>query len=355
MAFTNKLNYKAEGHVITDEVVVVSQTDKSFKLLHHNVMGELGVTVWSGMGQTGIKITDFTLSTDSEKSWVKVLTFGETVLDGTYYVTYYSQGDKNDADDFNALANDVEGLKSNLIARYVHTSNTEIQPIALDLTTGIFTTETPLGLPVGAIRNVVPRMNYMFNGCIPREFKPIDAHKIEVIDDYHFYLLAENVKLTSYPHTANTAVDVSTFRFEYGYGMNTTIDLSGLNLQSFRVVVRGQRQRGGWAYHYLNADHSKGNFNTFFSGITDGRDFQSVMFEMDFRYAPTNNMFFHQVTNAMWTIWNESNGTWTHNASSTNLGQYINVWEDLKYNSFRVGYGITNGTVVEIYNTGWDK
>jgi hypothetical protein len=354
MTYINKLNYNANGHHIVDEIIVLEGGNKSYTFAHDNVMQEKGVSVWTDTNSEGTQITDFTIA-NKMKMWEQEITFGSNVTDGVYYVTYYSEGDENDADDINVIGNDVEGLKSNLIARYVHSSNIEIQPIDLDLTTGIFTTDIPLGLPVGAIRNVVPRMNYMFNGCIPREFKSVDAHKIEVIDDYHFYLYAENTKLTSYPHTSNTAVDVSTFRFEHGYGMNTVIDLSGLNLQSFRVVIRGQRQRGGWAYNYINFNHSKGNFNSYFSGITDGRDFQSILFELEYRYAPANNMFFHQVTNAMWTQWSDSNGQWIHSSSTSNIGQYINIFEDISYNSLRLGYGIANGTVVEIYKTSWDK
>lgn len=250
-------------------------------------------------------------------------------------------------------ASPKESNGSKLLSRYVHNSNITIQPISLDLTTGIFTTDIPIGLVPGTIKNVLIGMNYMKNGCVPREFKSIDSHRIEVIDDYSFYLQAGTTRLSSYPNVNNTAVDVSTFRFEYNFSQ-PTININNLNLTSFKAVYRGQRERGGWSYVYLNADHSKGNMNQYFSGITDGRNMMSLFFELDFRYSPTSKLFIHQVTNYIATTFNETNGTWTQSSATSNIGQYINILEDLHYNSLKFSFGVANGTVIEIYETGWD-
>jgi hypothetical protein len=351
MAFVSKLNYKSDGHLINDEIVVLSGGNKIYTIQHHNVMGSPALEVWTGTLKTGTKITDFTASPDIVKPWVVKITFGASVTNGTYYVTYKSQGDENDADDINLLQNEISGIKNKLITSYTHTSNQVIQPISVDLVTGIFTTDTPIGLSAGTKKDCLIAINFTKTNQLPREFKSIDQKQIEVIDNYSFYVLFSNARLT-YPNAANTAVDVSSFRFEIYPSVGVTINLADIVLGKTRAIFHGSRNRAGWTYIYLNINDngvaSQHNFGTF----ADGRDMNSIYFELFFDIR--GNSLLSHIDRYITSTWTETNGTWGQSHATS--GQGISLFNRYKttptITSIQFTFGIANGSVIELYDIG---
>jgi hypothetical protein len=104
-----KLNYNNNGNLVSDEGSDIALPSREWELLHDNVMLNKTIVVRTSTGGTGITITDFTTQVGS-KPWKTKLVFGGTVSAGRYYITYYSQGDQNDADDLNTLAGSVNAL-----------------------------------------------------------------------------------------------------------------------------------------------------------------------------------------------------------------------------------------------------
>jgi hypothetical protein len=104
-----KLNYNNSGNLVSDEGSDIALPSREWELLHDNVMLNKTIVVRTSTGGTGITITDFTTQSGS-KPWKTKLVFGSTVNAGRYYITYYSQGDQNDADDLNTLAGSVNEL-----------------------------------------------------------------------------------------------------------------------------------------------------------------------------------------------------------------------------------------------------
>jgi hypothetical protein len=96
-------------HLVSDEGADIALPSREWELLHDNVMLNKTIVVRTSTGGTGITITDFTTQSGS-KPWKTKLVFGSTVNAGRYYITYYSQGDQNDADDLNTLAGSVNEL-----------------------------------------------------------------------------------------------------------------------------------------------------------------------------------------------------------------------------------------------------
>jgi chitodextrinase len=108
-----KLNYNENGTLVSDEAADIALPTREWELLHDNVMMDKTIVVRTSTGGTGITITDFTTQTGS-KPWKTKLVFGSTVNVGTYFISYYSQGDQNDADDLNTLAGSVGSLINSL-------------------------------------------------------------------------------------------------------------------------------------------------------------------------------------------------------------------------------------------------
>jgi parallel beta-helix repeat protein len=105
-----KLNYNASGSLISDEIITLASGNKVVSLLHHNLMDSPVIEIWTGTVRTGTQITDFTVSPNVMKPWIYDITFGASVTDGTYYATYYSEGDENDAEDINSLRKGLENI-----------------------------------------------------------------------------------------------------------------------------------------------------------------------------------------------------------------------------------------------------
>ena len=171
----------------------------------------------------------------------------------------------------------VEGARDILVHRYVHQGNKVIQPTGLDKETGLFTTTEPIALAPGTKRQVITAFNYQFDGSIPREWRGVDGHYIEVVSSTSFYIRkgSANGEILTYTNIGNNLVDVNSFRFEYDF-QNYQIDLSEYNIKKGRFNFKGTRHRPGWSYIYLNVNHSGGNHQHNFGTFADGRDYLSL-------------------------------------------------------------------------------
>jgi archaellum component FlaC len=108
-----KYNYNPGGTLVSDEAADIALPAREWELLHDNVMLDKTIVVRTSTGGTGITLTDFTTQVGS-KPWKTKLVFGGTVSAGTYFITYHTQGDQNDADDLNTLASSVNNLVTNI-------------------------------------------------------------------------------------------------------------------------------------------------------------------------------------------------------------------------------------------------
>lgn len=359
MPFTERLNRKDDGHLITDEKFTLA-SDRIYKLAHHNLINNAQLEVWTGVGKTGTQITDFTIGQNVDKNWVYELTFGAGVALEVYYVTYQSQGDKNDADDINLIQNSIESLEvqtlnGRLVATYVHSGNPSIYPISLDRTTGIFTTDTPIGLSAGVKKTVFTVIDDYKNGVIPREWKGIYEHAIEVIDDYNFYVLEGNQSSTTrltYPNTNNVTVDPTMFHFEYDYPNAYDIYINDLNLNNIKVVIYGMKSRPGYSYIYIEGTHDSGTFNQYIGGITDGRDYQRIYAEQQVRYNPATSHMFAEILRFVKSEWADGSGTWGMSHQANSMGAWTWTYDNLKFTKVRGNYPIHNGYTVKIYEMG---
>lgn len=109
-SFISKLNFNQDGNHVIDEVANIALPAKEWELQHDNIMTNNGITIWTGANSSGTQITDFTVQVGS-KDWKNKVVFGASVSVGQYYISYYSQGDKNDADDLNGLFNAVQSMQ----------------------------------------------------------------------------------------------------------------------------------------------------------------------------------------------------------------------------------------------------
>lgn len=112
--FTPRLNYKEDGHEINDEKLSITGSDRVYILKHHNII-DGSVYVYTQENKQGIQITDVIIGQHQEKPWQTILTFGSSVANADYYVSYTSLGDENDADDINELQDKID-IHSTIIA-----------------------------------------------------------------------------------------------------------------------------------------------------------------------------------------------------------------------------------------------
>jgi hypothetical protein len=366
MTFVNKLNYNANGNQVVDEVITLSGGNKVISLAHHNLMTvPTSIQIWTGVGKTGTQIVDFTTAMNATKAWVTDVTFGSSVGNGTYYATYYSEGDENDADDINTIQSAITTLQTNannagkLVARYVHSGNKVIQPTALNTTTGVFTTATSLtglGLAVGSYNLAIFNMHTWNTKILPVEINPINTYYVYVASDTTFQLSTSNTSaglVSSYPNASNTAIDCSQFHFETGATGNFTVDLTGLNLSDIRVKTDVQRERGGWAYVYLQGTSDETpSFANYAGGAVDGRSTQSLYMEHHFKYNPESKTIWGTVEHTQSRVWgNVSGGTWTD--SSTNDTVACAQWKpytNFKITGIRFAFIFANNSVIEVYD-----
>lgn len=134
----------------------------------------------------------------------------------------------------------IKGRK--LLTRYVHNSNVVIQPTAMDINTGVFTTAEPHGLSV----NNTLLLN--FNGDTYLKYAPVefftDANSLvvnSVVSSTEFTIKKGSTALLAYTNAGNTEINISKFHFEKPNG---TLTFSNINSKRLEVVARGVAERG---------------------------------------------------------------------------------------------------------------
>lgn len=245
--------------------------------------------------------------------------------------------------------------RGTLVTRYVHSGNQVLQPISVDLATGIFTTAEPIGIVAGAIRSLIICYRDTSNNILPREINPVSEHKIEVIDDTHFALQVSSSRIT-FPSTSNTAVDVSKFWFEIPNSGAIYIDIEAFQLKRMRLLGYGFKNRPGYSYVYPRFRYGSGlTGGMYASGNADGRDTQWLFWEQQWSILPRFSSVLGECLRIVTKTWNNSNGQWTQSHSSNNLGSYMMMYPDIThFYQLHCQFNMSNNYVIEVYDMGGD-
>lgn len=353
MAFIKRLNHNPNGTLVSDEVITLANGAKSHKFSHNNVMENKGVSVWTSKNSTGTKITDFVISNNSNKSWVQEIKFGNAVSNGTYYVTYYSEGDESDADDINQLGKAIEVNKERLAVRYVHKGNKVIKPVSVNLTTGLFTTDEVITLPIGSNVNVLTNYPAEHPSVLFSEWNGTNSYSLRVVSDKTFYITFSGNIITYASSANNLSVNVKLITFEYDF-IKPTIDLSNLNMgDEFRIVLTGVRDRPSWSYTPLSFYTDSGYVSGLVDmGSVDGRDFMYLYAEKIYKYNPDTGIFVSIGGRTAVKQW--SGGTsWQFN-SNLDATRSFDSYRGFKIDRVNVLFNIGNNFVVEIYTINKD-
>ena len=244
-------------------------------------------------------------------------------------------------------------LRDILVHRYVHQGNKVIQPTGLNKETGLFTTTEPIALSPGTKRQVITAFNYQADGSIPREWRGVDPHYIEVVSSTSFYIRAgsANGEILTYTNTNNNLVDVNSFRFEYDF-QNYQIDLSEYNIKKGKFNFKGTRHRPGWSYIYLNVTHEGGNHQHSYGTFADGRDYLSL--DITGLFSIEDNFVSARIKEFTKMEWNNNNGTWV-NYGGSNVGVLNQYFDNPSFGILHFSYAIANGSVIEIYDIVMDN
>lgn len=243
----------------------------------------------------------------------------------------------------------VPGAGDKLVHRYVHQGNKVIQPTGLNKATGLFTTTEPIALSPGTKRQVITAFNYQTDGSIPREWRGVDAHYIDVVSSTSFYIRggSANGEILTYTNTNNNLVDVNSFRFEYDFRGGYQIDLSEYNIKKGRFDFKGTRHRPGWSYIYLGINYSDGNHQHNFGTFADGRDYLSL--DVTGLFSIEDNLVSARIKEFIKTEWNNSNGTWV-NYGGSNANVLNQSFDNPNFGILDFRFAMANGSVIEIYD-----
>lgn len=128
-----------------------------------------------------------------------------------------------------------------LITRYIHNLNPAIQPTALDMTTGIFTTSSPHGLSVNDNLVFVFNSNTIDLTKTPYEWGAQGANLQvnTVVSSTQFTLKCNGTAFTSYPSANNTALDCTQYHFESVQAFTGGITINGFQTTALNVKIRG--------------------------------------------------------------------------------------------------------------------
>lgn len=169
------------------------------------------------------------------------------------------------------------GSGKTLVIDYTHNSNTVIQPISLDLTTGIYTTENTIEVkdetPVCWAYNDKLDVSPMY---LPYEIFSLNnpttwiKYKIKKISDTTFKLLNTDDTDLVYTSEKNTSVDVSKFHFETASGIQIMFDELEL-YGDFEIICEGQAISNNYSFDLSNYNTKSINYiwdsnNIFFNG-----------------------------------------------------------------------------------------
>ena len=241
---------------------------------------------------------------------------------------------------------DFEFELSEPIIKYVHTSNKEIQPLSLDLETGIFTFDNVHNLTVGQVYDVISVFNY--DGAIkktPYELKDmLYTHKIHIKSENTFTVSSNNVEILSYDISRTPNLDVSAFRFE----LPTDIKIEGfeLPLNGFTTVATGMRFRPGWGIYRVRTKEGFTFDRGAGAGGIDGRQWQIMTFK---QYFEINGNFLNwNVKSASLAI---NGGRDGFNSPSIYNGVTPQILpnETLTVTSYE-NSAMSNGSTIEIYS-----
>ena len=169
------------------------------------------------------------------------------------------------------------GSGRTLVVDYTHNLNTVIQPISLDLATGIYTTESIIEVadetPVCWAYNDKLDASPMY---LPYEFFDLNVpttwiiYKLKKISDTTFKLINTDGADFVYTSDKNTSVNVSKFHFETNSGSSLAFD--GIELDGdFEIVCEGQSVSNNYSfvlngYKYQNVNYIWSNVNYFLNG-----------------------------------------------------------------------------------------
>lgn len=247
------------------------------------------------------------------------------------------------------VAEIVEDAGDILVHRYIHQGNKVIQPTGLNKETGLFTTTEPIALSPGTKRQVITAFNYQSDGSIPREWRGVDPHYIDVVSSTSFYIRggSANGEILTYTNIDNNLVDVNSFKFEYDYRNNYQIDLSEFNIKKGRFNFKGTRHRPGWTYIYLNMAHNGGNYQHNFGLLADGRDYLSL--DITGLFSIEDNFVSARIKEFTKMEWNNNTGTWVYYGGS-NTGVLNQSFDNPSFGIIDFRYAMANGSVVEIYD-----
>lgn len=254
--------------------------------------------------------------------------------------------------------------ESNLIAKYTHTANTVIQPTALDVTTGIFTTGVVHGLSVGdtiyfnfndwTIGGVLPitkaPYELFLSGASGQVNTTCCVHVVNTVPTTTTFTLrnASNTDLLFNTNgTVNSGVDVTAFHFE----KLVAFTLSNINRPKLRMRLMGITPPGfgGISFESFECRFNPANAMNYI--VTD------IIFE------PVLNMLQGYIQGVVGTAIRANGTTGNYNfaisyqanpsnffssTSGNNVRMSSTAISSFQFNSVRSTW--LNGTTVEVYD-----
>lgn len=243
-----------------------------------------------------------------------------------------------------------EEFGQKLVARYVHSGNTVIQPISVDLTTGVFTSESPLPWSAGTEKTVITSYS---NGTgyptrLFAEWSGINNYSIRVIDTNTFYVITGG-SIVTYADTANNqGVQINRFQFETDFS-KPTIDLTQLDMgDEVMVVVSGVADRSGWRYTPISFTHDGGTDKVQFASI-DGRDFMTFYMEIIFKYNREMGLLMSFDGDQAKREWQGGTNWYINKSRGSNRD--FSIFSNLQWTKVETTYNMANNSVLEVYTT----
>ena len=246
---------------------------------------------------------------------------------------------------------------SNLIAKYVHEGNKEIHPISLDLSTGVYTCDTPHGISSPTEVLVIPKENGGLRKIPSELFDTRKNYRVVPIDDKTFRITKEGAELT-YSEENNTDVDATKFYFDCFVQRILQIQLEK-PCKEVEVLVSGITGSGDCYMSPYYEGFDKSNLQSFSGTCYQGVPALSPnayhgtprFFSIKADFSILNSMLISKGINAQYGF----TGRTVKNAVVN-----VNTFSDFARNNFdklRLGsamhtWGLTNGLTVLIYNKG---
>jgi hypothetical protein len=110
--FQTKLNKKEAGNHVVEEYVLLTDGKYEGFLLHDNVSAA-SINIYRGANFSGGQITNFTVTTDSDRAWKKYIRIYDAGPEA--YINYETAGDQVEAEDINTLQESVHAVQQDVI------------------------------------------------------------------------------------------------------------------------------------------------------------------------------------------------------------------------------------------------